>query len=116
MIHVTRGSIPAMASQQEGNTDSLVTKPGIKSIVWDYFGLRKDPEGKPIDDGRVVCRSCLPLVVAKHGNTCNLVTHLWVNHSRIHSELQDAMKKKSSTSEAGSPATQITLQASMEKY
>ena len=92
-----------------------MTKPGTKSIVWDYFGLRKDPEGKPIDDGHVVCCSCLRLVVVKHGNTSNLVAHLRVNHSRIHSELQDAMKK-SSTSEAGSPATQITLQASMEKY
>lgn len=76
MTHVTRGSIPAMVSQQEENTDSVVTKPGTKSIVWDYFGLEKDPEGKPIDDGHVVCRSCLRLVVAKHGNTSNLVAHL----------------------------------------
>ena len=40
-----------MASQQEENTNSLVTKPGTNSIVWDYFGLRKDPEGRPIDNG-----------------------------------------------------------------
>ena len=73
---MTRGSIPAMASQQEENTDSLVTKPGTKSIVWDYFGLEKDPEGKPINDRRVVCCSCLCLVVVKHGNTSNLVAHL----------------------------------------
>ena len=102
MTCVTCGSIPAMASQQEENTD---TKPGTK---------RKDLEDKPIDDGRAVCNSCLHLVVAKHGNTSNLVAHLRVNHSWIHSELQDGMKK-SSTSDAGFPATQITLQASIKK-
>ena len=36
--------------EAEENTDRLVAKPGTKSLVWDYFGLRKDPEGKPIDN------------------------------------------------------------------
>ena len=36
--------------EAEGNTDRLVAKPGTKSLVWDYFGLRKVPEGKPIDN------------------------------------------------------------------
>ena len=44
---------PLVASQQreaEENTDRLVTKLGTKSLVWDYLGLKKDPEGKPIDN------------------------------------------------------------------
>ena len=53
-------------------------------------------------------------MVAKHSNTSNLISHLQVNHSKIHSEFQDAIKK-SSTNESGSMVTQITLQALMEK-
>ena len=31
--------------------DTLLPKPGTKSLVWDYFGLKKDAQGKAIDDG-----------------------------------------------------------------
>ena len=29
----------------------LVSKPGTKSIVWDYFGLKKGTNGEIVDDG-----------------------------------------------------------------
>ena len=39
-------------------TEEPASKTSTKSVVWDYFGFRKDSEGKPIDDGAVICRTC----------------------------------------------------------
>ena len=33
--------------------DELVLRPGAKSELWNYFGLKIDVNRKPIDDGRV---------------------------------------------------------------
>ena len=33
----------------------LVSKPGTKSIVWDYFGLKKGTNGETVDDGMAIC-------------------------------------------------------------
>ena len=80
--------------ESDGADGNLVKKPGSKSLVSDYFGVRVDINGKPIDNTRVVCRSCRQTVLAKSGNTSNFMAHLRVNHSRIHSELQNAMKRR----------------------
>ncbi len=32
----------------------LVCKPGAKSIVWHYFGLKKDSDGSVVDNGNCV--------------------------------------------------------------
>lgn len=40
------------------NAEEFVTKPGTKSELWTYFGLKKDSSGKPIDDGSVYCKLC----------------------------------------------------------
>ena len=57
-------------------SDDLIAKPGTKSIVWEHFGLRKGPDGKPMDDGRAICRVCLVSRAAKNGNTSNLLEPL----------------------------------------
>ena len=47
----------------------LASKSGIKRIVWDYFGLEVEADGKPLDDGSAVCQR----LRAKHGNFLKLV-------------------------------------------
>ena len=70
-----------------GTDGDLVKKPGCKSLVWDYFGLRVDHE-------RFVILAEWT-VLANNDNTSNLMAHLSVNRSSsIHSELQNAIKRK----------------------
>ena len=80
----------------------LVPKIGTKSVVWEYFGLERGVEGRPFDDGSVVCRSCRRRVLARNGNTSNLLAYLKANHAKIHSEVKAAMSNKVKTS-VGSP-------------
>ena len=61
----------------------LVSKSGTKSVVWDFFGLELGKDGKPVDDGSAICRSCRKRVLAKHGNTSNLLAHLRTNQRSI---------------------------------
>ena len=72
----------------------VASKSGTKSLVWDYFGLQLDADGKPVDDGSAVCRSCRKRVLAKHGNTSNLLAHLRTNHPAVHSQAKAAMDAK----------------------
>ena len=60
-----------MVEQQQ-----LLPKPRTKSVVWDYFGLEQDTNGRAIDDGTVICRTCRRRVVPKHGNTSNPSSHI----------------------------------------
>ena len=53
----------------------LVSKSSMKSIVWDYFSLELVADGKDIDDDSAVCQSCRKRVLAKQGNTSNLLAH-----------------------------------------
>jgi len=97
----------------------LVPKIGMKSVVWEYFGLEHGVEGRPIDDGSVVCRSCRQRVLARNGNTSNLLAHLKANHAKIHSEVKAAMSNKVKTSvQKTTPApvnSQPTLAESITK-
>ena len=72
----------------------LVCKTGTKNVVWDYFGLQKDKDGHVVDNGEVVCRSCRKKVIAKNGNTSNLLAHMQNHHGELHAEVQQAMKAK----------------------
>ena len=54
----------------------IVNKPGTKSVVWEYFGVKKLGNGGIADDGKTICRSCRRSITAKHGKTSNLLTHL----------------------------------------
>ena len=59
-------------SRNEVAVGTLLPKPGTISFIWCYFSLREDG-GKAVDDGKVVCRLCYRSVMAKSGNTSNLM-------------------------------------------
>ena len=61
----------------------LVDKPGCKSAVWKYFGLKCDEEKRPVIDGHAFCRQCKNKVAARNGNTSNLIAHLRNNRPTI---------------------------------
>ncbi|XP_034044019.1 uncharacterized protein LOC117526108 [Thalassophryne amazonica] len=58
----------------------LISKPRGKSIVWLYFGLKADENGRPLNSGEAICRLCRKIVLAKGGNTTNLRSHLRRRH------------------------------------
>ena len=65
---------------------SLGRKKNAKSVVWDYFGIRLEHGGLPIrgEEQKLICRSCGKVVLAKGGNTTNLLTHLKDHHPQLH--------------------------------
>lgn len=73
---------------EDQGEEELVPKPGTKSELWNYFGLKKDSNGKAVDDGSVYCKICRRKVLAKSGNTSNLKAHLRNDHKTVHSQLQ----------------------------
>ena len=72
-----------MAEQGMITHTELVAKPGTKALVWEYFGLEQDESGKIIDEAHVVCRVCQRKVLARNGNTSNLLSHLRANHAKF---------------------------------
>ena len=72
----------------------LVPKPGTKSVVWDYFAVKRSPTGAIVDNGKATCRACRKQVMTRHGNTSNLLAHLRTHHGRLYSEVTSAMKGK----------------------
>ena len=96
----------------------LVSKSGTKSVVWDYFSLELGTDGKPVDDGSAICRSCRKQVLAKHGNTSNLLAHLRTSHPALHSKAKAAMDAKGKqparkATPAPTTSSQLTLQESI---
>ena len=75
------------ASGNEVAVGTLLPKLGTKSSIWCYFGLREDG-GKAVDDGKVVCRLCYRSVMAKSGNTSNIMAHIRNNQKAIYSQLK----------------------------
>ena len=61
---------------------NLVKKPNTKSSVWTYFGLEADESDKPLRDKEdsPVCRACKKSVLAKGGNTSNLLANSLLFH------------------------------------
>ena len=83
-----------------------------------YFGLEVGAYGKPVDDGSALCRSCRKQVIAKHGNTSNLLAHLQTNHPTLHTQAKAAMEGKGKqparkATPAPPTSSQQTLQESM---
>ena len=76
-------------------TEELVSKPGKKSMLWDYFGVRKTAKGEILDNGQAVCRVCRKSYATKNSNTTNLLSHLRHYHAELHAEVTQAMKKGS---------------------
>ena len=57
-----------------------------KTKFWAYFGHYKNAQGQLVEDGSPICRSCKRKVVAKGGNTSNLLSHLRDHHPELLSE------------------------------
>ncbi len=92
-----------------------MSKPGTKSLIWQYFGVKKGSSGEAIDDGTGICRSCRKVVAAKNGNTSNLLTHLRIHHHKQHAEVTAAMRKGKQRAEPVKPAPdQPTLSTIVE--
>ena len=54
-------------------SDTIMAKHSVKSIVWEYFGVEKGPNGRPTNLDVAICQSCHKSVKAKNGNTSNLL-------------------------------------------
>ncbi|KAJ8354691.1 hypothetical protein SKAU_G00222580 [Synaphobranchus kaupii] len=72
------------------DAESLVSKKGTNSPIWQSFGFVGDENGKPIDTDNPICKLCMRSVSARGGNTSNLRTHLIKNHPHYASVLQSA--------------------------
>uniref|UniRef100_A0AAY5EWC3 BED-type domain-containing protein n=1 Tax=Electrophorus electricus TaxID=8005 RepID=A0AAY5EWC3_ELEEL len=64
------------------------------SPVWKYFGYLKDMDGAVVCDGFPICKICQQKVVAKAGNTTNMLIHLRAYHLDIYKEVKPAVAKK----------------------
>ena len=97
----------------------LVVMSGTKSVVWDNFGLECRTDGKVVKDSSTTCQTCRKRVLAKHGNTSNLLAHLKMSHPSIYAEAKSAMDTKGKRPAQDSvpvpapAATQLTLVQSM---
>ena len=91
-------------------------KPKAVSIVWDYFGLRSDNEGRALTEKESVpvCRVCLKEVPAKSGNTSNMLVHLREHHPDKCSEAHPKVAKKGIKAK-GNGLVQPTLQQTYER-
>ena len=99
---VMASSTDTPEQEQIPQRSDLVCKPGTKSELWSYFGLKKGADGKGIDNGDVFCRFCPEgsikgKVKAKTGNTSNLKSHLKCNHKTVYAALPSKLR-------SGSPA------------
>ena len=92
--------------------EDLVSKTGTKSKAWDYFGLQKGEDGKPLDDGCTICRTCRGRIKVKYGNTSNLLSHLKSHHPSLY---QEAMKSGKAPRYKPLPVSQPTIQGSVER-
>ena len=90
---------------RSASEDEFLPKPGTKSDLWKYFGLKKDLNGKAaVKDGLVYCKICRRKVLAKNGNASNLKAHLKNNHKHIHSQLQQRISKVDTTATTPIPS------------
>lgn len=72
---------------------NLVKKRNSKSVIWNYFGIKADDTGRPIDgcEKKPICRTCSKQVPCKDANTSNMFAHLQDVHPLLYKE---AMKTK----------------------
>ena len=97
---------------------SELKKRNTTSVVWDYFGLRANPDGSVVrgEANYPVCRSCGKSVLVKGGNTTNLLTHLRDRHPDLYAEASPKVAKKSATAASSANENrQPTLLQSIER-
>ena len=103
----------------------LVSKKNTKLAVWKHFGFKANDEGKPKDEDTAICRHCQKTVVAKGGNTSNLLTHLRNHHPMKHADVRkenegnskndSSFKRSSSSREAVGQKTLLDVQKNDRK-
>ena len=88
-------------------------KPGAKSSVWEYFGLKRGRNRKPTGTNTAICPLCHKRVAVKNGNTSNLLACLRMYHLITNSKVNEAIKAKqpqrSSKSHHGVSVGQSTI-------
>ena len=67
----------AMNYKKIAENEDLVPKRKATSVIWNYFGYKKDD----IDQTRVLCWQCFASVATTRGNTTNLFDHLRWYHT-----------------------------------
>ena len=58
-----------MAAAATVTTPQLVDKPGARSAIWQYFGLKTNEQGEAINADAPLCKRCFKTCMAKGGNT-----------------------------------------------
>ena len=74
----------------------LVKPKGTKLAVRSYFSLVKDSKGKQMSKDATICLMCKKKVIAKGGNTSNLLSHVKIYYPLEHVKLKktiDATKQ-----------------------
>ena len=106
----------AAAEGDREQSTGLTQKKNAKSVVWDYFGIRVGEDGLPVpgEEQKPVCRSCGKAVLAKGGNTTNLLTHLRDHHPQLHVEATRVLSRNPVVAEAGKKR-QASLDEVVEK-
>ena len=94
--------------------ESLVCKQKCTSTVWGYFGFvpKSDNSNQPKDPNEAICKICFketgslpnPVWIAD-SNTWNLLSHLRVYHTEVHSWLKTAMDRAKQTSQSSDAQT-----------
>ena len=65
----------------------------MKSEICRYFGPHGDKDGKPINNGTAVCHICYCDVLAKAGNTSNIISHFCLKHPSVYAQSSFSIKR-----------------------
>uniref|UniRef100_A0A1X7UD13 BED-type domain-containing protein n=1 Tax=Amphimedon queenslandica TaxID=400682 RepID=A0A1X7UD13_AMPQE len=80
-------------SSDEVLSATLLPKPGTKSAIWQYFGLKANENGEVLEDSKAFCRLCSRAVMARSGNTSNLMAHVRNNHKPLWTSASEPILK-----------------------
>ena len=74
---------------------AIAKKWNTTSVVWDFLRLHANPDGSVVrgEANYAVCRLCGKSILAKRGNTTNLLTHLRDCHPVLHAEASPKVSK-----------------------
>lgn len=97
--------------EEESGCDGqeLVPKANAASVLWQYFGFRRDD----LLQTEVICRTCKSLVKRTTGNTTNLRSHLEHHHKDLFQEFLNKLNDSQAPKKAsGKKVTQTSVQQS----
>ena len=94
---------------------NLVKKKNVKSIVWNYFGLKADGNGTVLKeyDNRPACHTCNKSVLCKNVNTSNLFSHLRDHHP---TQFKEACKVNGALSTITSNTGMVSTSTATQKH